>query len=898
LIGTKLGPYEITAKLGEGGMGVVFRAKDFHLGREVALKVLPEGFTADPERAARFEREAKLLASLNHPNIAQIYGLETSGDTRALVMELVEGPTLAERLESGSLSLTESLSIARQIAEALEEAHEKGIVHRDLKPQNVKASIEGKVKVLDFGLAKAVDPFSSAAVPAEELSDSPTVTFGGTLEGVILGTAAYMAPEQARGAAVDKRADIWAFGVVLYEMLTGERLFAEASVVDTLSAVMRKEIDLGKLPVETPPRLRELVARCLERDPKLRLRDIGEARLLLAGDLERDSASLPAVPAASQPPPVRSTAFRPRIVIAGLAIALVAAVGWMTLRNRGTSVPKSSPTKIGTAAAAERSIAVLPFQNLSAEAENAFFAAGVHEDVLTHLSRIADLKVISRSSVMQYAAPEKNLREIAADLGVVYVVEGSVRRAADRVRVTAQLIDARSDEHLWAENYDRDLADVFAIQSAIAQEIVTALEATLSPREAEMLASRPTTSIAAYDLFLRARQLMQQRDATEPGEELTRLLEEAIRLDPEFAHAYALLAAVHGQKYWFLVDRSPERLARMKSAIDRAFELRPDLPEARMALAEYFYRGFYDYTRAIEQLELARSSLPNDSFVHYYLGLAFRRVGEVDRSIDSFVAATRLDPASLVAYAEGINTSTSFGRVERGIDLAEEALRRFPRDPRIAGERAKLHLDHFGDIGRARAILDAADAAPNYYYWQAQYFTRLYAREFRRAAEAAAEPSYQEAVARGWGATLAAEALAHGGFHAEATKLLEEAEAVIAGELAKPYAESYGWPHLVHALNLTQQSRTEEALASCDRAIRILSFERDRVHGAAFRQECAWVKAKAGEIEEALAEIELFLDQGYDFTRWQLALDPRWDFLRGDPRFRELSTPKPAEAAK
>ena len=281
MIGFRLGPYEITAKLGEGGMGQVYRAKDFRLGRDVALKVLPEGFTSDPDRLARFEREAKLLAQLNHPNIAQIYGFEASGDTRALVMELVEGPTLAERLEQAPLPFHECLSVALQIAQALEEAHEKGIVHRDLKPQNIKASIEGKVKVLDFGLAKAMEPAGSSAALPMDLAHSPTVTFGGTREGVILGTAAYMAPEQARGGALDKRADIWAFGVVLYEMVTGERLFAEGSVVDTLSAVMRKEIDFARLPATMPRRLRELVRRCLERDPRRRLRDIGDARIVL-----------------------------------------------------------------------------------------------------------------------------------------------------------------------------------------------------------------------------------------------------------------------------------------------------------------------------------------------------------------------------------------------------------------------------------------------------------------------------------------------------------------------------------------------------------------------------------------------------------------------------------------
>jgi len=336
MIGTRLGPYDITAKLGEGGMGVVFQAKDSQLGREVALKVLPEGLTKDPERLARFEREAKLLAQLNHSNIAQIHGLEIQGDTRALVMELVEGPTLAERLESGSLPLDECLSIARQITEALEEAHEKGIVHRDLKPQNIKAPSEGKVKVLDFGLAKAMDPSGASGMTPHDLAHSPTVTFGGTREGVILGTAAYMAPEQARGGAVDKRADIWAFGVVLYEMLTGERLFVEGSVVDTLSAVMRKEIDLGRLPAEVPPRLRELVRRCLERDPKRRLRDIGEARLAL------DEPFVVAEPAPSTIAPVPAAKRRFVVPLAALGAAGVAAIVASTVLSRspGTTAPE------------------------------------------------------------------------------------------------------------------------------------------------------------------------------------------------------------------------------------------------------------------------------------------------------------------------------------------------------------------------------------------------------------------------------------------------------------------------------------------------------------------------------------------------------------------------------
>ena len=347
--GSRLGPYEITAKLGEGGMGEVYRATDSRLKREVAIKVLPAAFTEDKERLARFEREAQLLAQLNHTNIAQIYGIETSGETHALVMELVAGPTLAERLESGPLSFAESLSFAQQIAQALEEAHDKGIVHRDLKPQNIKAPSEGKAKVLDFGLAKAMDATASAATAADlarspTIMNSPTLTaIHGTQLGVILGTAAYMAPEQARGAAVDKRADIWAFGVVFFEMLTGRRLFEGETVSDTLAAVLRQEIDWRALPAAVPTEIRRLLRRCLERNPKNRLHDIADARLvlddLLAGRVEAGEA--PAASAAAGAGASRGATWAARLTWLGVGLAL----GALAIAGLGRSLFQPPPSR-------------------------------------------------------------------------------------------------------------------------------------------------------------------------------------------------------------------------------------------------------------------------------------------------------------------------------------------------------------------------------------------------------------------------------------------------------------------------------------------------------------------------------------------------------------------------
>jgi hypothetical protein len=337
VIGTRLGPYEITAKLGEGGMGEVYRATDTRLRRDVAIKVLPQAFTEDKDRLVRFEREAQVLAQLHHPNIASIFGLEESGGVRALVMELVEGPTLAERIAAGPIAIDDGVAIARQIALALEEAHEKGIVHRDLKPQNVKVDDDNKVKVLDFGLAKAMSAASGIS-SASALSNSPTLTAAGTMEGVILGTAAYMSPEQAKGKAVDKRADIWAFGVVLYEMLVGRKLFDAETLPETLGAIFRQEIEFETLPPGTPARLRRLVERCLERDPKRRLRDIGEARIALeaiaAGEVEA-----PAAPAA---------AGRRGVPLPVVAAALIAAVAVAALVAGRWAKPSPAPPRIAS----------------------------------------------------------------------------------------------------------------------------------------------------------------------------------------------------------------------------------------------------------------------------------------------------------------------------------------------------------------------------------------------------------------------------------------------------------------------------------------------------------------------------------------------------------------------
>ena len=364
--GVRLGPYEVLEPIGAGGMGEVYRAADTKLKREVAIKVLPESLGRDPERLARFEREAQVLASVNHPHVAAIYGVEDSTSVKALVMELVEGGTLQDRMETGPIPAEEALPIAKQIAEALEAAHEKGIVHRDLKPANVKITPDGVVKVLDFGLAKAMDPATSSP----DLTHSPTITFQGTAAGMILGTAAYMSPEQARGSAVDKRADIWAFGVVLWEMLAGKRLFHGETVSDTLAAVLRQDVDIDALPASVPPAIRRLLGRCLERNPKNRLRDIGEARVAIveAGTLPNEADEKRAGPA---PRKVGLTGW----ITAAVMTAVAAFLAWKQLSS--PAIPHPSVTAFTVALPAGIGVPPLdsPVLSLSRDGRTLVFVA-------------------------------------------------------------------------------------------------------------------------------------------------------------------------------------------------------------------------------------------------------------------------------------------------------------------------------------------------------------------------------------------------------------------------------------------------------------------------------------------------------------------------------------------
>ncbi len=566
-------------------MGEVYRARDPRLSRDVAIKVLPASFSNDPDRLRRFELEARAAGVLNHPNIIAVYDVGSHEGAPYVVSELLEGETLREVLADGRLPPRQAIDFALQMAQGLAAAHDKGIVHRDLKPENLFITKDGRVKILDFGLAKLTRPETEAG----PLTEAPTAT-AGTEPGVVMGTLDYMAPEQVRGKPADVRSDIFSFGAILYEMLSGRRAFRRDSAADTMSAILKEDPpDISPAKRDISPALERIIRHCLEKKPEQRFHSAHDLAFDLSAAASESGLTRPRLPA------------RTPLLWAGAAlIALVAVLAVLLLRTRG-----NQGLRPGAAAPDRKSIAVLPFQNLSPDPENAFFADGMTEDILTQLAKIRDLKVISRTSVMRYKGTQKPLREIAAELSVATVLEGSVRRAGDRVRIVGQLVDARTDQHLWAETYDREIKDVFAIQSEVAQQIAAALKATLSPAEKKRIEQSPTQDLAAYDLYLKGRELYNRYRKTD-NEAAIELFQKALELDPAFALGYAGLGDAYAQRA--LRFGFPQSWLDTSLEVSRkAIALNPELAEGYKALglayqAKGKYRESLDATRRAAEI--------------------------------------------------------------------------------------------------------------------------------------------------------------------------------------------------------------------------------------------------------------------------------------------------------
>lgn len=685
----RLGHFRILEKLGAGGMGVVFRGHDEDLGRDVAIKVLNADSLQDSAARARLLREARTASKLNHPNICTIHEVGESEGQAYIAMELVEGQTLSARLESGALPVEEVLRYGAQLAEALTHAHERGVIHRDLKSANIILTGDQRAKVLDFGLAKHMAGSGTA--------DTPTVTLDTlTLPGMITGTLAYMSPEQLRGELADARSDIWALGVVLYEMVADQRPFQGHTGFELSSAILGKAPE--PLPEGVPEGLRGVIGRCLEKDPSQRFQHSQEVLRAL-----ESLKSGVALPEAAHPPralPRWPWKVWPSLAVGSVLLLAVLAVGW------ALGFPKWG---LGTPL---RSLAVLPVANLSGNPEQEYFTDGMTDALITDLSKIGALKVISLTSVMRYKGTKKALSEIARELNVDTVLEASVVREADRVRVSVNLIDARADRSLWAESYQHELSSILALQGEVARAVARAVNVKLRPEEASRLSSARKVNPATYEAYLRGMHFI-RKGTPEDLRKGTAFLQGAVEKDPADPLAYAGLALGY-ITIAHSADPMGDAMQRAKAAADKALRLDDTMAETLAASA--FAEGYYgwNWSEADQKIQRALDINPSLAMAHFHkswFDALFGRMPEAIAAHQRAQACDPFDPSNTAWLGE-------LYRWEGRLDEAEaEARKAIAMSPEYSVGYFVLSLVHLDRGQREQAInamQQAAKVDPDY----------------------------------------------------------------------------------------------------------------------------------------------------------------------------------------
>ncbi|MCZ6695127.1 MAG: protein kinase [Acidobacteria bacterium] len=727
--GRMLNHYEVIESLGKGGMGEVYLARDTRLNRKIALKILDPGTAGDPSRKARFEREARAIAALNHPNIVTVYSVEESGGTHFITMELIEGTNLTKLIAQRGIDLSRLLDIGIALAEALAAAHGQGITHRDLKPDNVMVTGEGRVKVLDFGLAKLVQEETGgdiAQLPTRELTQS----------GLLVGTVPYMSPEQIEGKPLDGRSDIFSLGIILHQMATGERPFRGDSGPALMSAILRdRPSPVTESRADLPRHLARVIQRCLEKDPEERYQSARDVRYELR-NLVREVDSGDAEPAFVDPGPgapkrrprdKERSRIHPLVAITAIISAMIVAIVALNRCGERSDEPGGSrsagavPTDVVPAPtrppgapgvqpaemSARPGIAVLPLANLSGDPAQEFFADGMTEALITDLAKIGGLRVISRGSVMRYKGTETPIPEIARQLGVGYLLQGSVLRAGDRVRITTQLIAADQDAHIWAENYEENLEDILSVQSRVAREVAGQVRVQLSPADEDRLASAGPVNAEAYQLYLKGRNVIDART----GVSLRRGLgyfEQAIVVDPKMALAWAGKAATLVLLGEYGEIPPNEALPLAKEAALKALELDDTLAEAHAALGEIHHYGDWDREAAAASFRRAIELTPSYATAHQWYAEVLTGMLQEEEARREIGIARELDPHSkIIRAAEILYPTYSMGRFDEAIEKAERMIEQEP-DVWLGYWTLGLSLNEIGRYEEAVRALERA----------------------------------------------------------------------------------------------------------------------------------------------------------------------------------------------
>jgi serine/threonine protein kinase/Tfp pilus assembly protein PilF len=871
----EFGDYELLEEIGRGGQGVVYRARQKSLNRTVALKVIGLGQWATKAHLKRFRLEAEAAARLDHPCIVPIHEVGEREGCCYFSMNLVEGSQLDEMVKREPMPLRRAAELIVKLARAVHYAHEHGILHRDIKPGNVLLDAKGEPHLTDFGLARLVETES-------------TVTR--TME--VLGTPSYMAPEQAVGNNIQltSATDIYGLGAVLYQLLTRHPPFAGGTTYETVRLVLDTEPRQPRLWNPKIDRdLATICLKCLEKDPRRRY----SSALALAEDLER-WLKHEAIRARRTGLVTRGRKWvrrNPSIaVMAAMLLVLAVPLGVMIWR---TESERSVPSN---AAPPEKSIAVLPFSNLSKEQENAFFADGVQDEILSDLAKVADLKVISRTSVMPYKSGiARNLRRIGEQLGVAHVVEGSVQRSGNRVRVNAQLVDARTDRHLWGQTYDRDLADVFAIQSEIAKTIADQLQANLSPSEKHAIERPPTTDISAFDLYARAKVLLHaQSSGTADQLQAVDLLNRAVAHDPSFFDAYFELVLAHDWLYFLGVDHTSARLALAEAALQAASRLRPDAGETHLARGQNLYHGYRDYDGALAELEVARQSLPNDARIFGLTGYIQRRQGHWEESTRNLERAAELDPREIGTLQVG--AAANYWQCRRYPEAKRWYARALAFEPNDAFTKVLLAYVDFAWKADTRPLHQTIDsiratnpaAVPSIAQWWLYY---ALAERDGTAANNALIASSADVILFTHNVPL--NRLFIEGVIARMIKDNEKARSAFSAARAEQEKivqaqPNYGPALCVLGLIDAGLGRKDDALREGQRAVELLPVEKDAMEGPAMIKYLAMIAAWVGNKDLACEQLANVIRRPNSPSYGELKLLPFWDPLRGDPRFEKL----------
>jgi serine/threonine protein kinase/tetratricopeptide (TPR) repeat protein len=862
-----LGDYELLEEIGRGGQGIVYRARQKSLNRTVAVKVIGLGHWGSTPHLRRFRQEAEAAARLEHPQIVPIYEIGERDGSCYFSMQFIEGGQLDEILRREAMPARRAAELLVKIARTVQFAHEHGILHRDIKPGNILLDRHREPHLTDFGLARLIEQESTV-----------TNSFD------LLGTPSYIAPEQAAGHVKDltAAADVYGLGAVLYQMLTGEPPFAGGTTYETIRMVLETE--------PRNPRLRNpkvdvdlatICLKCLEKDPRKRY----PTAAALAEDLERWLRHEPvqARPANAFTRTRKWIRRNPTMAALIPSLAAVAVLAFIAFWNHE---PAALPA----------GIAVLPFQNLSDDKASASLADGLQDDILTKLAKIAQLKVISRTSVMSYRG-QHNIRQIGDALRVSHVLEGSVRKIDNRIRLNAQLIDARTDTHVWAEQYDRDSSEIFALQSEIAQKVAEQLGAKISAAEKLSIERPPTTDLVAFDLYTRARNLFLAATNSNSGKEdlleAADLLNQALARDPSYFEAYCQLGAIDDLLYILGHDHTDRRLSLAEAAIDAAFRLRPNAGEAHLARADNFYSGYLNYEQALTELDLARKSLPNDSRVFELRGLVKNRQGKFEEALPELEHAMELDPRNVYRLEQIAQAYWFLRRYPEARAVYDRALAIEPNNVQIRTYRGDLDLAWKADSHPLHQVIDSLrDNNPRALHEIADSWVICALADRDPAAAKAAliaagenmplndnAVHFNRSFVEGWIARLENdEAKARAAFEsarAEQEKIVQ----------AQP---GYAPPLCVLGVIDAALGRKQEALSECRRAVELLPVEKDAFNGPLMIQWFAVSAAWVGEKDLALDQLTKDTHVPGTLNYGWLKLFPFFDPLRGDPRFEAI----------